>query len=65
MSSSILKLKNPQQTITQKMSDQEQSDVYVVFTMILCEFKVLEMLTTSLPELIWVSNQKLVRREAI
>ena len=48
----------------QKMADQERSDFYVVFTMILCMLKSLEVLITSLPELIWVSNQKLVLSEA-
>ena len=35
------------------------SDFYVVFTMILCALKLLEVLITSLPELIWVSNKKI------
>ena len=51
--------------ITLKMTDQERSDFYVVFKMILCAFDVLEVLMTSLSELIWVSNQNLVLSEAI
>ena len=48
-----------------KMVDQKRSDFYVVFTMILCALELLEVLITSLPELIWVSNQKLALSEAI
>ena len=46
------------------MADQERSDFYVVFIMILCANEVLKVLITSLSELIWVSNQKLVLSEA-
>ena len=48
-----------------KMADQKRSDFYVVFTMIVCVLELLEVLITSLPELIWVSNQKLVLSEEI
>ena len=48
-----------------KIAAQEQSDFYVVFTMILSALELLEVSITSLPELIWVSNQKLVLSEAI
>ena len=51
--------------ITLNMADQERSDFYVVFTIILCALELLEVLITSLPELIWVSNQTLVLSEAI
>ena len=51
--------------MTQKMVDQEQSDFYVLFIIILCALKLLEVLITSLPELTWVSNKKLVLSEAI
>ena len=51
--------------ITQMMADQEWSHFDVVFTVILCALKSLQVLTTSLPELIWVSNQKSVLNEAI
>ena len=47
------------------MADQERSDLYVVFTMILCALESLEMLITVLSELIWVSNQTLALSEAI
>ena len=48
-----------------KMADQERSDLYVVFTMILCALESLEMLIVLLSELIWVSNQAMVLSEAI
>ena len=35
-----------QKTITQRMADQERSDLYVVFTMILCGLKSEEILLT-------------------
>ena len=41
----------------QKMADQERSDFY--------DLKLLEVLITSLTELIWVSNKKSVLNEAI
>ena len=54
-----------QQTITQKMVDQERSDFYVVFTMTLCGIKSLQMLITLLSELISLSNQKLMVTEVV
>ena len=54
-----------QWTITQKMADQDRSDFYVVFTMILCALKLPKVLISSLPELIWISNKNLVLSEAI
>ena len=51
--------------IAQKMADQERSDFYVVFTMILCVLKSLEMSITMPSEVIWVSCQNLVLSEAI
>ena len=50
-------LRNRLQTITQKMADQERSDFYVVFTMILCALKSLEILITLLSELLCISNK--------
>ena len=47
------------------MADQERSDVYVVYTMNLCELEKLEMLITLLSELIWLSNQTSELNEAI
>ena len=43
--------------MTQKMADQEWFDVYVVFTMILCVFKLQETLITLLSKLTKVLNQ--------
>ena len=42
----------------QKMMDQEWSDSYVSFTMILCAPKLQETLITLLSEFAWVSNDK-------
>ena len=53
------------QTITQKMADQERSDLNVLFAMFLCALESLEMLITLLSELIQVSNPMLVLTEAI
>ena len=43
-----------------KMADQERSDFYVVFTMILCTLKLQELSITSLSDLIQVSDQRLI-----
>ena len=47
------------------MADQERSDFNAVFTMTLGALKLLEVLITSLPVLIWALKQKLVHSEAI